>query len=66
MMLENIYGSSVTGKGSAEPQDVAQPASTDRDTSPKAPTMADHAVAISWLGIVLALILLRIVYEVSE
>src|SRR5262249_971949 len=41
-------------------QPVAQPSSPARDTATPAPmTVASHAVAISWIGILIALVLLR-------
>jgi hypothetical protein len=69
MRRVDLYGPSVRpGDNSAQPGDqaVSQPASAARDTAPKPPTMASHAVAISWVGVLIALILLRILYEFGE
>lgn len=64
MRLTDLY-SSTSPKSPPEPQATAEPASSARDTAPKA-NLANHAVTVSWLGVVLAVIALRVVYEVSE
>lgn len=45
----------------------ASPADAARDSAPKPATapMA-NATAVSWIGVLLALVLLRVVYEMSE
>lgn len=48
-------------------QPVSQPASADRDTSaPPAAATSPNAISISWIGVLIAIVLIRIVYEVSE
>lgn len=57
------YGSQ---NGEAE-QDVSQPASPANTVAPSTMNISsDHHVAISWIGLVIAVILIRILYEVSE
>lgn len=48
------------------PQGVSQPAAPTRATGTPGPMVAQHAVTLSWLGILLALIILRVVYEVAD
>ncbi len=50
-------------------QATSQPASPNNTSAPGTQVpmnLGDHAVTVSWVGILIALILLRIVYEVSE
>lgn len=63
--LDQIYANATQPP---DPQAVSQPASADRSTSqPPAPAAkAPNAVSVSWIGVLLALVLLRVVYEVSE
>ena len=68
MQFSDLY----SGSANLQTQATSEPASSSRDTTPAgqapAPTsgMGQHAVTISALGIILALVLLRVVYEVSE
>jgi hypothetical protein len=55
------------GTANPVPQQVSQGASPDRNTAPAQSMAASgNATAISWIGILIALVLLRIVYEVSD
>lgn len=62
--LASIYGS----PSNVAPQGVSQAASPSNNTAPAAAaqSMPNHAVSVSWLGLLVALILLRVIYEVSE
>lgn len=65
MKLTDVY----QGLAPAEDtQAVSQPASAAVNTAqPKtAAPAADNHIALSWLGMLIALILLRLLYEVSE
>lgn len=65
MRLSELYGPSAA----VQPQDA--PISPAQNTNPppatkKASGMGTQAVSISWIGILIALVLLRVVYEVSD
>lgn len=60
---DQFYGSSVPG-GRTQPS--ATPLSAGQDTSPKPMAAPSPHVAISWIGVLIALVALRVVYEVSE
>lgn len=62
MRLRDIY---TLPTAPAVAQDVVQGVAPTRDTSPQMGE-APHAVAISWIGLVIAIILLRVIYEVSD
>ncbi len=61
MKLSDIYSSATTSQ-----EEVSQPVSANRDTAPKPVGSAGNATVVSWLGLLIALVLLRLVYEVSE
>lgn len=70
MRFNDMYPGTVS-QADTSTQQVSQPASADRSTSaqsqpPPPPVAAHTAVAISWVGIVIALVLLRVVFEVAE
>jgi hypothetical protein len=62
MKLTDLYA----GTANPDAQPVSQGASTDRNTAPTPLAVGGQAITISWLGVLIALVLLRIVYEVSE
>jgi hypothetical protein len=63
MRLTDIYASTVSP---ADRADAPSPGPTaSRDVAAK-PAMAQHAVTISWIGMLLALVLLRVLYEFGE
>jgi hypothetical protein len=47
-------------------QPISQPLSPNRNTSPAGMVTANTAVAVSWVGLVIAVIALRVVYEMSD
>ena len=47
-------------------EDVSQPMSPNNYTGPKAAVVGSNHAAMAWLGLVIALVLLRIIYEMSE
>lgn len=47
-------------------QEVSQPASPANSSSPQTVAPPPVHAAVSWLGIVIALVALRVLYEVSE
>jgi hypothetical protein len=47
-------------------QEVSQPASPANSSSPQTVAPPQIHAAVSWLGIVIALVALRVLYEVSE
>lgn len=61
--INQFYGSSVPG-GRTQPS--ATPLSAGQDTSPKPAAAPTPHVSMSWIGVLLALVALRVVYEVSE
>jgi len=62
MELANIYG----GNPAPVVQAVSQPASPANDTSPKPGAMAGNHSAFTWLGFLIAAVLLRVVYEMAD
>lgn len=60
MRLSDIYSSFAPAE---QPASQAGPAS---DSTPKSAPMSGAATAVSWIGVLLALVLLRVVYEVGE
>lgn len=61
--INQVYGSYVPG-GRTQPS--ATPLSAGQDTSPKPVAPPNPHVAISWVGVLIALVGLRLVHEVSK
>lgn len=61
MRYDEFYGQSTE----AVLQPVAAPESPARDTTAPASPISGH-VGFAWLGVLIAIVLLRVVYEVSE
>lgn len=62
--VDQFYSEQTAYGGRAQPSST--PLSGGNNTEPQPAPQASHHVAISWIGLLIALIALRVVYEVSE
>lgn len=60
--IDQFYGSSVPG-GRTQPS--ATPLSAGQDTSPKPAPQPNIHTSISWVGILIVLVAIRVIYEVA-